>query len=70
MLSWICRLLLAFAAVAIATASRAQDMLDQVDLGSPAFTRAEMLRTELEAAIGNLAPGEVQLKNADRPFRN
>ncbi len=36
---------------------RAQDMLDQVDLSSAAFTKAEMTRGDIEGGIAKLAPG-------------
>ncbi len=38
--------------------ARAQDMLDLVDLSSPAFTSAEMTRADIEAGIAKLGPGE------------
>lgn len=37
--------------------ARAQEMLDQVDLGSPAFTKAEMSRGDIEEAIAKLPAG-------------
>lgn len=36
----------------------AQDMLDMVDLKSEAFTKTEMSRAEIEAALANLKEGE------------
>lgn len=40
------------------SAVRAQDMLQQLDLNSPAFTKAEMTRADIEAALAKLKPGD------------
>ena len=56
MRSWLAAAVFVALSLSLGGYTRAQDMLDQVDLGSPAFTMAEMTRGEIEAAIAKLAP--------------
>ena len=45
----------------LATTARAQDMMRDLDLTSPAMVSAEMSRQELEAALAKASAGEFRL---------